>query len=209
MGSDVCGIDQAQINKAGSDEIGEEDCSRADDFNATLKQLRGEGKDAAFASSRQRDKLEGQDNKCAAANGEVAAVDTLKAKHQHNRCSDAQSLYENAGKDRDYASAEAATIGDEKMKAGKTAKNYKEAAKNYGEAMKNYGEAARNGWKAHDDFKLAEAIATKAGKKGDAKTYHELADKAEAEAKKDNKAANAAAALEEKAEAHFKPKKQP
>ena len=67
MGSDVCGIDQAQINKAGSDEIGEEDCSAADDFNATLKQLRGEGKDAAFESSRQRDKLEGQDHKCAAA----------------------------------------------------------------------------------------------------------------------------------------------
>jgi hypothetical protein len=195
MGSDVCGIDKAQINKAGNDEIGEEDCSAADDFNATLKQLRGKGKDAASESSRQRDKLEGQDHNCAAANGEVAAVDTLKAKHPAttDRCGDAQRLYENAGKDRDYASAQAATIGEEKMKAAKTAKNDKEA-------QKNYGEAARNGWKAHDDFKLAEAIATKAGKKADAKEYHRLADLAEAEAKKDNTAANEAAA-------HIKPKK--
>jgi hypothetical protein len=50
---DVCGIDKAQINKAGSDEIGEEDCSKADDFNKTLKDLRANGKDAAFESSRQ------------------------------------------------------------------------------------------------------------------------------------------------------------
>jgi hypothetical protein len=130
------------------------------------------------------------------------SIATLKAKHPAttDRCGDAQRLYENAGKDRDYASAQAATIGEEKMKAAKTAKNDKEAQKNYGEAMKNYGEAARNGWKAHDDFKLAEAIATKAGKKADAKEYHRLADLAEAEAKKDNTAANEAAA-------HIKPKK--
>jgi hypothetical protein len=203
---DVCGIDKAQINKAGSDEIGEEDCSKADDFNKTLKDLRANGKDAAFESSRQGDKLMGQDHKCAAANHEVAAVDTLKAKHPAttDRCGDAQRLYENAGKDRDYASTAAAVTGEEKMEAAKKAKNYRDAAKNYGEAAKNYGEAARNGWKAHDDFKLAEGIATKAGKKADAKEYHRLADLAEAEAKKDNKAANAASALEEKAEAHLK-----
>ena len=200
MGSnDVCGIDKAQINKAGNDEIGEEDCSNADDFNKTLNDLRAKGKDAASESSRQGDKLTGQDHKCAAANHEVAAVDTLKAKHPAttDRCGDAQKLYENAGKDRDYAAADASVTGDEKMKAAKNAKNYKEAAK-------NYGEAARNGWKAHDDFKLAEGIAKKAGNNADAKEYRRLAGLAEAEAKKDNKAANAASALEEKAEAHLK-----
>lgn len=77
--------------------------------------------------------------------------------------------------------------------AANKAKNYGKAAKQYGEAAKHYGEAARNERKAYDDFKLA----------GD----KELADNARTEWIKDNRAAKAAAALEEQAEADIKRKK--
>ena len=205
----VCGIDQRRINNPGSDRIEKADCAKADQFNKTLDNLRDQGKDAAWEASRQAGKQTGTDNTCAAAHNEVAAVETLKVKPRpsSDQCGDAQRHYDYAAADRAYASAYAATAGDEKMAAAKKAKTHGEAAKNYGEAAKHYGEAVRNGKKSYEDLKRAEEIAIATGKSDDAKEYHQKADKVKAAGIEDGKSAREATAAKEKAEDHIRPKK--
>jgi hypothetical protein len=170
------------------DTISDDHCPTADtavdDFNKAIQEQRGRGDFDKLNSDPESkgDKLEGEigrarsagdikgmenAGKCAAANYEVAGADTLQARG-HQWADHAQRNYQNAGIDRTFAGAGAATIGDQKKTDAENAKNYGKKAENYAEAAKNYGEAARNNGKAQADFKLADELATKAGNKDDA-----------------------------------------
>jgi hypothetical protein len=161
-------------------EVAKDNCKSAadaaNDFNHVMHEHRG--LDAVHAHQTGISDEKKGDNKCAAANNEIAGADILDDQNYYayghkDKSDEARGYYEDAGRNR--------------MQAGK-----KEAAAN------NHGEAARNYRKAQADYKLAGDLARDdAEKKGDnydkkADGYYKKAEEARKAAEKEETAGKAA-----------------